>query len=89
MHEFKLNDHEKLRSFNMWGVYCKTSKTLAVRVDGPFKVETAEGPLFCQDGYLALDTMGRPYPVEKQEFERIYEKKAEIAGKALFNRPEA
>ena len=34
-----------------------------VRIDGPFTVETAEGPLRCEDGWVALDTNGDPYPI--------------------------
>lgn len=53
--------------------YRKTSITRAVRVDGPFTVETSEGPLRCADGYLAIDARGYPYPIAADEFELIYE----------------
>jgi hypothetical protein len=54
--------------------YRKKVLTPAVRVDGPFTVETRNGTLTCEDGYLAVDAHGWPYPIDKDEFERIYEK---------------
>lgn len=84
MQEFRINDIDKFRAIPMWSIHRKTAKTLAVRIEGPFRVETAEGWLTCQDGYLALDAIGRPYPIEAAEFERIYEREASIAGRCLF-----
>lgn len=57
---------------NYWN-YRKTKLTSAIRIDGPFIVETSEGPLRCNDGYLAIDARGYPYPIDKEEFELIYE----------------
>lgn len=48
--------------------------TRATRIDGPFRVETSEGLLECQDGWLCLDARGYPYPVSDDEFQMIYEK---------------
>lgn len=45
----------------------------AVRIYGPFKVETREGVLECPDGYLAVDVNGWPYPIEKGTFEKLYD----------------
>jgi hypothetical protein len=56
-----------------WSLYRKKSLTRAVRIDGPFTVETSEGPLTCQDGYLAMDARGYPYPIAADEFALIYE----------------
>jgi hypothetical protein len=53
--------------------YRKTALTKAVRVDGPFVVESREGKLVCEDGYLAIDAHGWPYPIARDEFEAIYE----------------
>jgi hypothetical protein len=53
--------------------YRKTTVTQAARMDGPFRVLTAEGPLECKDGYLAIDSRGYPYPIDREEFEAIYE----------------
>lgn len=57
-----------------WPVYRKTALTRALRVQGPFVVETSEGRLRCQDGYLAMDARGYPYPIATEEFEQIYER---------------
>jgi hypothetical protein len=56
-----------------WPLYRKIALTHAIRVAGPFTVETSEGPLNCADGYLAVDARGYPYPVAADEFELIYE----------------
>jgi hypothetical protein len=53
-------------------LYRKRHLTHAVRIDGPFRVETAEGPLDCPDGWLALDSRGYPYPIAADEFAAIY-----------------
>lgn len=56
-----------------WPKYRKTALASALRIEGPFTVETSEGPLTCQDGYLAVDARGYPYPIATDEFELIYE----------------
>ena len=54
--------------------YRKKVITSALRVKkGRFKVATREGTLECPDGYLAIDSDGWPYPIAKEEFEKIYE----------------
>lgn len=58
---------------NSWPAFRKTAVTSAVKIDGPFTVETSEGPLHCADGYLALDARGYPYPIATGEFMLIYE----------------
>ena len=57
-----------------WPCYRKKHLTQAQRILEPFEVETTEGKLVCQDGYLAIDSRGFPYPIDKEEFETIYEK---------------
>ena len=56
-----------------WPLYRKTALTRMVRISGPFTVETSEGPLRCEDGYLAMDARGYPYPIAADEQEKIYE----------------
>lgn len=55
-----------------WPRYRKATLTPAIRVEGPFTVETREGVLRCEDGYLAVDAHGWPYPIALDEFQRIY-----------------
>lgn len=57
-----------------WGTYRKKVTTQAIRVAGPFVVETSEGPLKCEDGFLAVDARGYPYPIAADEFALIYDK---------------
>ena len=57
----------------LWPRYRKTVTTAAQRIEGPFRVRTREGELCCEDGYLAIDSEGWPYPIAKDEFEAIYE----------------
>lgn len=59
-----------------WKRYRKTSITRATRIDGPFVVQTSEGPLRCEDGFLAVDARGYPYPIAADEFELIYVEQA-------------
>lgn len=56
--------------------------TWAMRITGAFEVETSEGTLTCQDGWLAIDARGYPYPIAADEFERIYTPQAELADQA-------
>lgn len=56
-----------------WRTYRKHALTSAIRIDGPFEVETSEGKLTCQDGWLAIDKRGYPYPIADDEFRMIYE----------------
>lgn len=59
-----------------WASFRKTSLTRAIRIHGPFRVETSESenePFFCEDGWLAIDARGYPYAIADAEFTQIYE----------------
>lgn len=56
-----------------WRQFRKVVPTNMVRIDGPFTVETSEGPLHCTDGWLAVDARGYPYPIAADEQALIYE----------------
>lgn len=56
-----------------WPKWRKKVETGAIKIEGPFEVQTSEGPLTCQDGYLAVDARGYPYPIATDEFVLIYE----------------
>lgn len=58
-----------------WGEYDKIAPTLMVRIDGPFQVETREGILRSDGGWLALDADGWPYPIEDSVQQRTYRKR--------------
>jgi len=72
MKEYSRTTTENMGTFDNAKSYRKKVSTLAVRVDGPFRVHTSEGPLECKDGYLCKDARGYPYPVAKDEFDLIY-----------------
>lgn len=56
-----------------WANYLKTVPTAMRRMPGPFTVDTGEGdPAYCQDGYLAVDARGQPYPIAADEQALIY-----------------
>jgi hypothetical protein len=57
-----------------WPSYRKTALTHALKIEGPFTVQTSEGSLTCSDGYLAVDARGYPYPIATDEFDLIYQK---------------
>lgn len=63
---------ESVSEWAGWGLYRKVRNTKAMRILGPFIVETREGVISCPDGYLALDSEGYPYPIAREEFEKIY-----------------
>jgi hypothetical protein len=65
-------DKEHLPDGN-WRTYRKTALTRMIRIEEPFMVETSEGILACQDGYLAIDARGYPYPIAADEQALIYE----------------
>ena len=56
-----------------WYEFRKKVPTRMTRIDGPFTVETSEGPLHCEDGWLAVDARGYPYPIAADEQKLIYE----------------
>jgi hypothetical protein len=58
-----------------WATFVKKAKTKAIRIEGPFRVFTDESEneaLLCQDGWLAIDARGNPYPIADDEFQLIY-----------------
>lgn len=55
-----------------WQRFRKVALTKMMRIDGPFIVETSEGPLTCQDGWVAIDARGYPYPIADSEQRLIY-----------------
>lgn len=57
-----------------WDLFRKTALTRMKRIDGPFTVQTSEGPLRCENGFLAMDARGYPYPIAVDEQVKIYER---------------
>ncbi len=55
-----------------WRRYLKKTATPMVRMTGPFEVQTREGIITCEDGFLACDSGGWPYPIAADEHARIY-----------------
>lgn len=60
-------------AFSEPGEFRKTTVTRAWRILGAFAVETREGLMTCEDGWLAVDAHGNPYPIAADEFAVIYE----------------
>ncbi|MGH7877029.1 MAG: hypothetical protein ACRENM_05080 [Candidatus Dormibacteraceae bacterium] len=56
-----------------WQMFRRTTLTRMVRIIEPFTVKTSEGPLHCEDGWLAIDARGYPYPIDDAEKSMIYE----------------
>jgi len=55
-----------------WKEFRKVALTKMVRIEGPFTVQTSEGPLTCSDGWLATDARGYLYPIAADEQAIIY-----------------
>lgn len=51
----------------------RVTATRALRIRGPFAVETLEGRMVCKDGWLALDVAGNPYPIDVEVFAKTFE----------------
>lgn len=61
---------------NAWAEFQKKVPTKAIKIEGPFRVETSESenePFRCESGWLAIDARGYPYAIADEEFELIYE----------------
>lgn len=53
--------------------YRKKIITRALPITGPFDVQTREGVMHCDDGWLAIDNNGDPYPIASDVFDASYE----------------
>lgn len=56
-----------------WEKFRKIVPTPMLRIAGQFVCETREGPLTCNNGWLAVDQQGFPYPIEASEHAKTYE----------------
>lgn len=61
-----------------WQEFYKVASTRMRRIDGPFRVLTSEGEVQCEDGWLALDSRGYPYPIAVDEQAAIYRAAIEV-----------
>lgn len=71
-----------------WELYRKKVPVRMIRMEGPFTVATKEGTLSCQDGWLALDSSGYPYPVADADHRDMYEKEKPVVRIAISLTPE-
>jgi hypothetical protein len=55
-----------------WGQYQKTTPVSATPMVGKYAVKTQEGTVNAEDGWMALDNAGHPYPIADQEFDTAY-----------------
>lgn len=55
-----------------WQEYVKVTPTRMVRMSGAFACVTQEGRVECEDGFLAVDAEGFPYPVAKSIHDKTY-----------------
>lgn len=56
-----------------WATYRRRIlEVSAVRIPHPFTVQTREGTIGCDDGWLALDINGDPYPIADDVFRATY-----------------
>lgn len=55
-----------------FGRFERRGPVLAKRMSGEFTVETSEGTVTCDDGWLGIDARGYPYPISAAEFELGY-----------------
>lgn len=55
-----------------WEEFSRSNTTKMVRIDGPFTITTKGEEVRCEDGWLALDSDGDPYPVDAQVHRTSY-----------------
>jgi hypothetical protein len=55
-----------------WHHFAMKQLVPAIRINGPFYVQTRDGMLKCNDGWLALDVNGFPYPIDDEVFKKSY-----------------
>lgn len=55
-----------------WQKYIKVTPTKMMRMSGPFACVTKEGRVECEDGFLAIDAEGFPYPIAKSIHDKTY-----------------
>lgn len=65
-------DGELLELEGGWKLAQKIGRTLVRRMPGPFEVDTSEGTMRCENGWLAIDSAGNPYPIEAGVFGLSY-----------------
>lgn len=63
-------DYEQLKGFLQ--PYQKVGSTEMMRIEGPFKCLTQGGEAYCEDGWVAFDSEGYPYPVATTVHEETY-----------------
>ncbi len=63
--------HEKPQTYAR-----KITQTKAIYIDGPFRVETIEGVMGQEDGWLAFDSQGNPYPIADNIFRETFHERA-------------
>jgi hypothetical protein len=64
---------EALPNYSTFQPYRKRGVTMMARVKGPFTVMTQEGEVECDDGWVALDEEGWPYPISVSVQVKSYE----------------
>jgi hypothetical protein len=61
------------RSQSAFRPYRRKNVTWMMRVETPFKVVTQHGIVECDDGYVAVDEEGWPYPISISVHAKAYE----------------
>lgn len=56
-----------------WQEFRRKTPTRMFRVAGPFTVETSDGRVHCENGWVAVDARGYPYPIADDEQASAYE----------------
>jgi hypothetical protein len=64
--------HDTLLAPECWPLATKRTLTRCARIEGPFTVVTPHGEVVCEDGWLAVDSNGDPYPIAADVFEASF-----------------
>ena len=77
MLKFSHDETEPLRQIQFWGIYKRTDKVLAVKIEGPFQVKMSNNVVVtCSDGYLVIDSDDKLCAMPTTEFDRNHSQEA-------------
>jgi hypothetical protein len=68
-----LNEQQSLSDSPFRPFRRRRSEVWMMRVTGPFKVVTQHGIVECDDGWVAVDEEGWPYPISASVHAKSYE----------------
>ena len=70
----KLPHHGRFAAYQKRGPVDDSQPILAAHVKGRFVLRTRDGERGCSDAYVLTDAEGHPYAIDREAFERTYQR---------------